>query len=298
MLVCLHMNRGLHPVQLSASGLERFLLVADDLRYFLDLPKDRLLTRTEVRLSASVLRRLLIDDGGELFKVWKEMALPPPASMTVEAPSIDHAIDAWPAGWVRFAFAGGASLPGAHHTGIILAEVPETEWRPYGSPETFFQQRPLPLSGQVERAELRTWLEKQTSIAVNTAEFGLVRFSRQSVISYAANRRGGVHFDPNRTLDPKTKDAKQKRAREAQVLDQDLARVGSLWGYEFEIVSYVHALAATRWAREMVRMAQTQSPMDFSSDVNTVRLWTGQLEADGTRWVSFNIGQSDVPKQQ
>jgi hypothetical protein len=43
--------------QLAGPDLERLVVVGSDLEFLLSLPRDRLLTHTEVRLSAAVLRR-------------------------------------------------------------------------------------------------------------------------------------------------------------------------------------------------------------------------------------------------
>jgi hypothetical protein len=275
-----------HQFQLTGSDLERLLLVAGDLEYLIGLPKHRLLTHTEVRLSASILRRLLIDDGGEVFKLWRSMSPPASTSMTVEAPNIDGPLEKWPPAWILYSLAGGASVPGAHHNGFILASVPEAEWKRYGTPAEFLARNPLPTTGELERIGLQNWL-KATSVAVQTKEFGLVKLTRHSVISYTANRKGGVHFDPDRKLSARAKPTLRKKQLEAQILDWDLLRVGTLWGYEFEVVSMVHAVASSDWATEMVRIAQSQAPQDFGVEPSTIRFWTGQKEADGTGWASM-----------
>jgi hypothetical protein len=48
-------------VELAGTDLERLVVVGGDLEYLMDLPCDRLLSHTEVRLVAGILRRLLVD---------------------------------------------------------------------------------------------------------------------------------------------------------------------------------------------------------------------------------------------
>jgi hypothetical protein len=167
-------------------------------------------------------------------------------------------------------------------------------WGKYGSPEQFLQQNPLPTAGELERVDLKSWM-RMTSVAVQTKELGLLKVARQSVLAYAANRKGGVHFDRSRNVDIRANVAARKKQIEAQVLDWDLLRVGPLWGYEFEVVSMVHSVASADWATEMVRIAESQAPQDFSGDPDTIRFWSGQKEADGTGWVTLNYGPRPAP---
>jgi hypothetical protein len=53
--------------ELAGSDLERLVVVGSDLEYLIALPRDRLLTHTEVRLCAGVLRRLLIEASSSSF---------------------------------------------------------------------------------------------------------------------------------------------------------------------------------------------------------------------------------------
>lgn len=48
--------------RLGGPDLERFVVVGGDLEFLMSLPRDRLLTHTEIRLAAGVLRRLLVED--------------------------------------------------------------------------------------------------------------------------------------------------------------------------------------------------------------------------------------------
>jgi hypothetical protein len=268
--------------ELAGPDLERLVVVGSDLEYLMSLPRDRLLTHTEVRLSASVLRRLLID--GQLKRLWRTTGSSAVTQLTIEATEIDTALSAWPTRWVRYAWAGGAHSTGAHHTGVVFAAIPKQDQEGYASPEELLKAHPLPITGDMRRMTLDGWL-RSTSVAIQTNELGLVRISRASVLQYIANRKGGVHFDPRRTLSVKNQ-KKKRHLIESHLLDHGLLRVGHLSGPEFEVASMVQAVASTDWAAEIVRVAKSSAPEDFHGDPNELKFWTFTKEADGTGWAT------------
>lgn len=267
---------------LSGADLERLVVVGSDLDYLISLPKDRLLTHTEVRLSASVLRRLFIDN--ELKRVWSAIGASQISQPTVLAIDIDTPLNVGPEQWVMYAWAGGAKLSGAHHAGFILGAVPKEEHEKYPSVDALLAANPMPVQGEPKRIKVDDWL-KSTSVAIKTNEIGVVRISRASIIKYIANRNGGVHFDPRRTA-PANRSKKKLRDIESDLLDHGFLRVGHLSGPEYELVSIVHNVAASDWAPEIVRAAETAAPADFHGDPNELKFWTGQQEADGTGWAT------------
>lgn len=275
-------------VQLGGADLERLVLVGGDLEYLIDISGiGRLPTHTEVRLCASVLRRLLVDN--ELGQLWRRIGLKS-TPLVVEVTEIDSALAAWPHKWIRYAWAGGGVSVGAQHAGLVLAIIPRAEWMPLGSAENFFKANPLPAQGRILNLTLSDWL-RSTSVAIQTNEIGLVKVSRQSVIKYIANRKGGVHFDPSRDLTI----AKIKRRQleiESHLLDHGLLRVGHLSGPEFEIASMVQAIGTSAWAAEIVRLAHEAAPSDFQGDPNELKFWTGDKEADGTGWATSRFEPS------
>ena len=268
--------------ELAGPDLERLVVVGGDLEYLIGLPRDRLLTHTEVRLCAGVLRRLLLDN--QLKRLWRSIGASTVTQLTVEATEIDTGLALWPPGWIRYAWAGGASSAAAHHTGVILAVIPKQEHERYGSPEAFLQAHPLPLKGETRRMTIEVW-QRSTSVAIQTNEIGLVRISRAAVLTYMANRKGGAHFDPSRNLAIRRK-SRNRREIESHLLDHGLLRVGHLSGPEFEVASMVQAIASSDWAAEIVRVAQAAAPEDFHGDPNELKFWTGMKEADGTGWAT------------
>ena len=190
-----------------------------------------------------------------------------------------------PAGWIRYAFAGGDVVDGAaHHTGIVFGVVPRAEHEPYGSLDAFLKVNPLPMQGETRTATLDQFLAS-TSVAISTNEVGLVTISRRLVLQYFANRKGGVHFDPRRDLS--LKDGRKRRKEAAYyLLDHGLLRVGHLSGPEYEVASMARSVADADWSAEIIRVAREVAPADFAGDPNELKFWTGLRESDGTGWAT------------
>lgn len=276
---------------LEGADLERLVLVGSDLEFLCDLPRDRLLTHTEVRVAASVLRRLLADSDRQLLRVWSAIAKGAPVRLTLDAQDLDTNLDRWPEHWVRTAWAGGAGLPLAHHNGFILGVVPKEEAEECDSVEALIAAKDLPMSGQRRTLTLADWLAR-TSVAIQTNELGLVRISRQAVLTYIANRKGGVHFDPERDLTLPRKKRRHRREIESILLDHGLLRVGHLTGPEFEVVSMVHDLTKAEWVATLIDVSHRVTPDDFNGDPRELKVFTGTKEADGTGWATMTYGDS------
>jgi hypothetical protein len=269
-------------LELSGADQERLVVVGDDLAFLMNLPRDRLLSHTEVRLAAGVLRRLLID--GQLSRVWKPIGQASRSQPTVMATDIDSALAQWPAHWLRYAWAGGAVTSVAEHTGFILADIPQAEHERFGSPEAFFRANPLPSVGE-RRMTIDQWLDS-TSVAIQTNELGVVPVSRRSVLMYIANRKGGVHFDPDRNLSVPRSPKKSRREVEHYLLDHGLLRVGHLSGPEYEVASMAQTVACSGWAADLLNLAHQVAPAEFSGDPCELKFWTGTKQADGTDWAT------------
>lgn len=281
-------------VKLDGRDVERLVVIAGDLEYLQSLPTDRLLTHTEVRLAAGVLRRLLVDN--ELGKLWvaiRRKAFEPDTlgNLTVNATDLDGTIAPWPVHWVRHAWAGGGTPGGAaHHTGLVFWVVPKEEWiSDFATPEEFIGAIKLPHSFERRPFSLDEWL-RSTSIAIQTVEHGLIRISRRSTLKYVANLKGGVHFEPNRPLRLK-RGKLERRDIENTLLDHGLLQVGPLTGPEFEVMSMVAAVREANWSRDIMKNGNEAVPEYFRTDPTTLRFWTGAREADGTGWATMNFGQ-------
>lgn len=270
---------------LNATELERLILVGSDLAYLTDLPRNRLLTHTEVRLCAGILRRLLVD--GQLFSTWKSIGASAHARPTVEATEIDTALSQWSNNWIRYAWAGGAGISGAHHTGFVLAAIPKEDHERYESIDSFIKENPLPFAGELRRMTVEDW-QRSTSVAIQTTNMGLVRISRASVLKYIANRKGGVHFDPQRELNSKVP-KKNRQSAEYYLLDHGLVRIGHLSGPEFEVSSMVQSVANSDWAAKLVQVAEKVAPADLYGDPNELKFWDYGQHPDGTGWATMNF---------
>lgn len=279
-----HAERIKIEFELNRSELERLVVLGGDLEFLIDLPHTRLLTHTEVRICAAVLRRLIVDN--QVNHVWRILngfkASPP----FVEATDIDADLARWEESWVRYAWAGGAIGDQAHHKGFVFAIVPAAVNQQYDSLEELFRERKIAGIAETRSMTFDAW-QRSTSVAIQTEKAGLVKISRAAVVKYLANRRGGVHFDPNRSVLQVGK--KGKREIEMSLLDHSLVRVGHLSGPEFEIASMAQTIANSWWAPEIVRLAQELAPEDFGGDPQELKLWTGLTEADGSGWATVRF---------
>jgi hypothetical protein len=278
--------------KVGGTELERLVVTCDDLAFLRQLSRDKLPSHTEVRIVAGMLRRLLIDGGGELFKVWRHISSRVEAKgivapLTVEARDLGAFLAMWNHDWVFHAWAGGAKFSGgARHSLLCLYKVPKEVHEPYGSTEAFVEAQGLPQHPPLATFKLAQWLD--TPGAAIQTDHGLFVISRKSIISYVANRKGGVHFDPRRNLSPRSPN-KRRRTAEHQLLDHGLLRVGHLSGPEYEVMSVAQVLADADWASELIRIGNEVAPKEFGGDPMELRFWSGMREEDGTGWATMRF---------
>jgi hypothetical protein len=279
---------------LTGRDIDRLVVVAGDLEYLSQFPTDRLPTHTEIRLCAGVLRRLLVDD--QLGKLWKTISGGAGPKLTVKASEIDSNLADIPEHWIRLAWTGGAKAALAQHGGMILLELPKDEFANYGGPDqaAAYAQSKMNIEQRVMTVD--DWL-RSTAVAIKT-DGGLFRIPRRRVIQHIANRKGGVHFDPNRNLKLRNQRKARKEA-EDYLLDHGLLRVGHLSGPEYEIASMAQAIAETDWAPQFIREGELLAPADFRGDSAELKFWTGDREADGTGWATLRYNPHDEqPRDQ
>lgn len=260
------------PFHYSIEGIdiERAVVVGSDLGFLQSLPTDRLLSHTEVRLAAAVLRRLFIDN--QLGILLNSIGRLPLAELGILACDLDAVLARWPETRIRYAWAGGAKhANGANHSGLILASAPEQD------AQELREFAWLPPEGPIQPMSVKAWLAG-TSVAIQTDNLGLVRISRQSLLTYIANRKGGVHFDPSRNLSTHVKRSRQRREMETHLLDHGLLRIGHLSGPEYEVVSMVQAVTGMDWCQEIIRISAEAAPAEYGGDPRDLMFWSGQAD--------------------
>jgi hypothetical protein len=269
-------------VELGGHDLDRLLVVGSDLEFLRGVAqREGLPSHTEVRLMASILRRLLVDD--QIHKVWRLMKPEPPIRLTVTATDLDTALASWPGEWIRYAWAGGLAAPNFAHTGAIFSVVPAAAAKEYANAEELIRSRGLEVQPRFRTMRLDEWL-RSTCVMIQTVDDGLVGISRRTVVRYIANHKGGVHFDPNRAIQsPKPgKRRERRKLLEVALLDHGLLRVGHLSGPEFEIAAMAKSVADAWWSGTMIRAARDLAPDDFKADPRDIRFFTGDGETGWT----------------
>lgn len=275
---------------LEPEELERTVVTAGDLEFLMQVSESSLPSHTEIRLAAGVLRRLLVD--GQLRRTWSsfEDALGP---LEVSATDLDQALDDFETGWSRewliHAWAGGGSWQGmpAQHSGFLLCSVPPGAWESYGSPDAFFAARggvPEPRTRDFKLDELL----KSSALAVRVNS-RVWRISRQAVVQYVANRKGGVHFDPGRSLKPTAKNSKRRKLEQALILDHGLIRVGHLSGPEFEVACLCQFLARAPWTSRVIEIAHDVAPAEFEGSPDQLHFWSPEGKG---KWETMTFGKS------
>ncbi len=257
-------------VEFSGADLERLIIVGSDLQLLRELPRTRLLTHAEVRSAAAILRRLLVD--GQLQRLWAQVRGDKQVPYTLEGVHLDPWLDAWPEGWVRNAYAGGAETGVAHHTGWAMSAIPKEVVDAHASVDALIEARVPTEEISTTLFTLDAYLAS-TCVATLTDELGLVRISRRSVLKYLANQKGGVHFSPGRPMVLPSNPRKNRKEVEIAVLDWGLLRIGHLTGPEYEVMSMAQSVADAQWTGEIVRASEEAVPDDLGGDPMTLRFW-------------------------
>src|SRR5665811_1203033 len=272
-------------VTLSASDIERLVVVASDLEFLERVGSTGIPSHTDVRLAAGVLRRLLIEN--QLSHGCRPIASAV-GDLSIEVNDLDQTLDEFESRgspeWLIYAWAGGGSWEGmlASHGGFVLASVPKAEWSAYGTPGAFFEAVDLRLT-PAENQHSPGRILSSTAIAFRHEGTNL-RIPRREVIKYIANRKGGVHFDPSRKIKPEAKAGKRKSVLFAQIMDLGLIRVGPLSGPVYEIAALIASIAQSPWSNRIRSIAAEVAPQDFV-DNSEMRFWSPE-----GRWETMTFG--------
>jgi hypothetical protein len=276
-------------VTLSASELERLVVVASDLEFLERVGSAGIPSHTDIRLAAGVLRRLLIEN--QLSHGCRPISSAV-GDLSIAVNDLDETLDETldefesrgSPEWLIYAWAGGGNWEGmmASHDGFVLASVPKAEWSAYGTPDAFLAAVDLRLR-PAENQHSPGRILSSTAIAYRHEGTNL-RIPRREVIKYIANRKGGVHFDPSRKIKPEAKATKRKSVLFAQIMDLGLIRVGPLSGPEYEIAALIASVTQAPWSSKIRLIAAEAAPQDFV-DNSELQFWSPE-----GRWETMTFG--------
>jgi hypothetical protein len=224
-------------------------LVADDLEY-LRARTWTDLTRTDIRITAMMLRKLLHE--GLLLAAWQAMGMN--GEPQISAVDLDERLGAVERRYVQYAYAGGANLPDirASDAWICLMVVPAAELAPLD--EAARQARALEVgSGLQPQAEPRPF-GLSDLVSSPCAVAGEAAVSRIDVVKYVANKLGSVHLDGRRAAWTNPLGASQR------FLDEEHIRVGPWPASHVEIIAIAQGLAVSEDTEHLVATVRERLP--------------------------------------
>ena len=229
---------------LTPAQLHEFLRVVYDDLAFLKRQERREPSRTDVRVAAVILRRLLHE--GILASAWQKLTLK--GEPHFEAIDLAAVLEEVPPRYVNYAYAGGADTAGAQHLGMALLVVPREEAQSEGYEEVAQRVGRLLHPGRKRTFSLKEFCDSPAVIS------GGVTVSRLGVVRYVANKLGGVHWDAKREV---WSDPVGSRHR---FLDDAHLMVGPLPGPLYEVVSIAHAVADSKDTARLLEEIDRSAP--------------------------------------
>lgn len=166
--------------ELTEHDVDLVTVVAEDLR-FLARPVQDQVTRTDVRLIATVLRRLLLH--GDYSTAWRLMGNEGEPSLRAMDPE-PMVRDVPDPMWIHYAYAGGSSPSRARHAGLSMVIVPAAEHKgreAFGS--TAWDD--LRIRHSVRRTYKLTAYKRSTCIQIASN-----KIKRQDLLHYVAKQTG------------------------------------------------------------------------------------------------------------
>lgn len=201
-------------------------------------------SRSSVRVSASILRRLLVD---EMYPAaWQFSGLT--SRPTVEAFDLGSAVARIESRHIHYAYAGGAPTEGAQHTGYILLAIPKEEVDAANAEAQVQKIRSLLSLPKRKVFIIDDFCSSPSVICGNDA------VSRSGIIRYVANKLGGVHWDNARGAwtDPV--------AGRQRLLDENHMMVGRLSAPLYEAVSIAYDLSTSNDAKRLCQQINEIAP--------------------------------------
>ncbi|MCH7639719.1 MAG: hypothetical protein IH855_09690 [Bacteroidetes bacterium] len=231
-------------IKLSEAEVPEFLrIVYDDLAFLRSLDFSAP-SRTEVRFSSSVLRRLLHEHMLDAAWTFSNMEGEP----RVEAVDLDALLGDVPRRYVHYAYAGGAHTQGAQHAGHVLLVVPRDEVTDgdYAAVTKAVSEKLRP--GVRREFTLREFCTSPSVVS------GSAAVSRVDVVRYVANKLGGVHWDNRRQAWTSHQGSRHR------LLDEQHIVVRGLPGALFEIVSIAEAVVAAPDTGRLMEKIDQEAP--------------------------------------
>jgi hypothetical protein len=221
--------------------------VYDDLAFLQSMRFERP-SRTEVRISSSVLRRLLHEH--MLAAAWRISELPDQPRIT--AVDLDAVVGDVPRRYIHYAYAGGAPTKRAQHSGYALLVIPKDE---VSAGDYDATARAM---SQKLRAGARRDFSLPDFCGSASVISGGAAVTRVDVVRYVANKLGGVHWDNERGGWTTPQGSRHR------LLDEQHIVVGGLPGALYEVISIAHALVSAPDVARLMQTIDQRAPEDES----------------------------------
>lgn len=145
----------------------------EDLRYLEDLVSRQDISDADLRRSSTVLRLLLVDNGGLIERVAKRISLRPKVMAPINEKTAEQAV---------------------HHRMAYLCLSVNAGILDYG-PFHAHTSRPPPTPPEENDCMLRQEISVGNFKRQTCAAFGGERIDRETLVKYVANKIGGAHYD-------------------------------------------------------------------------------------------------------
>lgn len=230
------------------------------------------MTRTDVRLIATVLRRLLLHgDYGRAWRLMGNQGEPSLRAMDPE-PSVSDVPNPM---WIHYAYAGGSSPSRARYAGLAVVVVPGAEHK---GREAFGAAT----QGDVgQRHSVRRTYKLTAYLRSTCIQIAVNKINRGDLLHYVTNKLGGAHLDRKRTTD--------RDRRLSDLLDRGHLVVAGLPGPYFEVLTMAADLAHSDDARRFVDAVMRRYPPEMD-EPDRIYLREG---FDGP-WTSMPLGAEPV----
>jgi hypothetical protein len=209
-------------------------VVAEDLEYLATRGSEGL-NRTDVRISSTILRRLMVE--GDYPRSWRALGFKDEPTVTATDLRPLLRSTTIQSQWIHYAYAGGKWGDEDGYRGLKLIVVP----REYAQDETVTQRLTDEFATIQSEKEftISKYLRSASAIVAGQP------ISRRDIIEYVANKLGGAHFDSRR----------REREIKYQLLDENHVQAGAFPAAFVELLAMVSTLASSSDAERYVDRA-------------------------------------------